>query len=82
MSRPIYPRDVLNRLRWEEGKSLERAEIVILHRGAPGDRRTISGSEIVRIGQSFFETSETSIPYHRVLEIKYDGMTLFEKKKR
>jgi len=80
MSRRIYPRDVLNRLKWEEGRSLEEAEVVILHRGAPDDRRTIRGREIVRIRQTFFETSETSIPYHRILEIRCDGEVLFEKK--
>ncbi|MEM2839854.1 MAG: RNA repair domain-containing protein [Thermoplasmata archaeon] len=80
MSKRIYPRDVLNRLKWEEGKSLEQVEVVILHRGAPNDRRTILGRDIARIGQTFFETSETSIPYHRVLEIRCDGKVLFEKR--
>lgn len=74
-----YPRDILNRLKWEEGQSLDHAEIIILHRGAPGDRRTISGKEILSIGQLFFETSETSIPFHRILEIIYRGEKIFKK---
>ena len=80
MKRHTYPRGVLNRLRWEEGRLLEKAEVVIIHRGAPDDKRTISGCKIIRIGHAFFETTETSIPYHRILEIRYDGKILFEKK--
>lgn len=72
----------MNRLRWEKGYSLDNAEIAIIHRGAPEDRRTIRGKEIVKIGHTFFETSETSIPFHRIIEIKYDGETLFEKKSK
>ena len=82
MPKSNYPRDVLNRLKWEKGYSLEDAEITIVHRGAPDDRRTISGREVIKIGHTFFETTETSIPFHRVLEIKYNGETLFEKKTR
>ncbi len=74
-----YPRDVLNRLRWEEGKSLENAEVVILHRGAPRERLRVPGKEIVSIGHMFFETKDASIPFHRVLEIWYGGKKIFDK---
>jgi len=80
MVRENYPRDVLNRLKWQKESSLEDAEIVILHRGAPDDRRIISGKEIETIGHLFFETKETSIPYHRILEIRCGKEKLFEKK--
>lgn len=61
---------------------MAEAEVVILHRGAPDNRRTIAGSEIVRIGPLFFETTETAIPYHRIIEIKHRGKILFNRKPR
>lgn len=64
------PRDVLNRLRWGQGEGvLDDVRIVILHRGAPGDRRTLDAGEIIRLGRGSFETLDATIPYHRVLEI-------------
>lgn len=77
-----FPRDVLNRLRWSEDKSLEKAEIIILHRGGPNDRKTISGSEIMSLGRMFFETVNATIPYHRVREIWYSGKLIFKKPER
>lgn len=81
MKKGTYPRDVLNRLKWEEGGGINDAEIVILHRGAPDDRMTILGKDIVSIGHMFFDTPETSIPFHRILVIWHHGEKLFEKRK-
>jgi uncharacterized protein (UPF0248 family) len=78
----LFPRDVLNRLMWEEGKSLSDAEVVILHRGAPNDRMRIPGKDVVSIGHMFFDTRDASIPFHRILEIWYRGERVFEKKER
>lgn len=82
MKKGTFPRDVLNRLKWEEGHDIEDVRIVILHRGAPDDRMTIPGKDITSIGHMFFDTPETSIPFHRVLEIWYKREKLFEKLKR
>jgi len=79
MRKSVFPRDILNRLRWEEGRSLASVEIVILHRGAPGNRKRIPGSDIISIGHSFFDTKESSIPFHRVLEIWHSGMKIFDR---
>jgi uncharacterized protein (UPF0248 family) len=79
MSNRRYPRDVLNRLKWEEGGSLKDAEIVIVHRGVPKDRMRIPGGEIVSIGQMFFKTSDASIPFHRITEIWHRGEKIFDK---
>jgi len=57
----VYPREVLNELKWHRGR-LEDAQIIILHRGAPGDRKVIPGSDIVELGRSFFVTAESMIP--------------------
>lgn len=77
-----FPRNVLNRLRWTDGESLDDAIIWYIHRGAPGDNMKIRGSSLKELGRVFFETSEASIPYHRILRIDYRGETLFEKDAR
>ena len=73
----VYPREVLNRLRWKEGESLRDAIIWYVHRGAPEDVRRISGEDIVALGKGFFDTREATIPYHRILKIEHKGMVLF-----
>ncbi len=78
----VYPRQVLNRLRWTEGESLDDAVIWYVHRGAPGDVLRISGREIRALGRSFFDTDEAVIPYHRILRIDSKEETLFEKDSR
>jgi uncharacterized protein (UPF0248 family) len=75
----VYPREVLNRLRWTEGESLEDAVVWYVHRGAPANVKKIAGSCIISLGRGFFETDEAMIPYHRILRIDCRGRTLFEK---
>jgi hypothetical protein len=75
----VYPREVLNRLRWKEGESLADAVIWYVHRGVPGDVKRISGENVVSLGKGFFETDEATIPYHRILRIDRAGETLFLK---
>jgi uncharacterized protein (UPF0248 family) len=78
----LGPREVLNRLKWLEG-SLGRARITIVHRGAPGDQRVISGSDIVSLGKGFVTVrgaeGEIEIPYHRVLRVEVDGRTVWNR---
>lgn len=78
----VYPREVLNRLKWTEGESLDEAIIWYIHRGAPGDYLRIDGGSIRALGKGFFETDDATIPYHRILRIDYRGKTLFEKDSR
>ncbi len=78
----VYPREVLNRLKWTEGESLDDATVWYIHRGAPGDSRKIDGACIRSLDRFYFETDEAAIPYHRILRIDYRGETLFEKDAR
>ncbi len=76
---------VLGKLLWMGG--LERAEVMILHRGARGDRKTIPGDRITEVKKGFFiyvnqGGEETVIPYHRVQEVRLKGKTLWERKKQ
>ena len=74
----------LNRLKWT-GK-LDKAEIVILHRGAPGDRKTIRGSQLTEVKKGYFSFEaagrETTIPNHRVREIMLDGKIIWKRQIR
>jgi len=74
----VFPREILNGLRWRPGESLEDALITYVHRGAPGDERTISGAGIVELERSFFVTGEAKIPYHRIKRIAYRGKVVFQ----
>ncbi len=73
----VYPREVLNRLKWTEGESFENAEVWYVHRGAPGDLMKIKGADIKSLGKGFFETSDATIPYHRIVRIDCRGENLF-----
>ncbi|GBE17678.1 MAG TPA: DUF504 domain-containing protein [Euryarchaeota archaeon] len=76
-------RKVLCELLWHPEKSLADASITYIHRGAPGDRITISGAEIERLDQAHFiikrRVRETWIPYHRITEIKAGDEVLYRK---
>jgi len=75
----VYPREVLNKLKWNDGESLDGAMIWYVHRGAPGDMMRISGRQIRNLGASFFETDDATIPYHRIVRIEYQGEIVFDK---
>ena len=74
----VFPREVLNQLKWGPGGGLERAEVTYLHRGAPGNETTVKGADIVELERSFFCTTESKVPYHRILRITLDGELLFD----
>ncbi len=66
-------KDVLNEIKWTEGKDLKECEIFYVHRGAPGDFKVMDGKDIVELGRSFIYIEEGQIPYHRVFKIKHKG---------
>jgi uncharacterized protein (UPF0248 family) len=76
--------ETLNRLKWT-GK-LDRCEITVLHRGAPGDRMVISGRDLTAVRKSCFyyrkgsSGREVLIPLHRVMEIRSGGEKIWERK--
>lgn len=76
-----YPREILNRLKWDDGKDLDDAIVWYVHRGAPGDLASVPGSDIKVLGRGFFETGEASIPYHRITRIEYRGSVIFDKER-
>lgn len=75
---------ILDELTWHPQKSLEGVEVTYIHRGAPGDELAIMAEDILRLETSFFVIDragrETSIPYHRIKEIKKGEEVLWEKR--
>jgi len=49
----VNPRDVLNELKWKEGRDLDKSEIWYVHRGAPNDTKIISGKDVLNLEKSF-----------------------------
>jgi uncharacterized protein (UPF0248 family) len=77
-----FARDILGKLKWT-GK-LKGCEIIILHRGAPNDRKAIPAERITEIKRSYFcymdeRSRETVIPMHRVLEIRTHGKAVWQR---
>ena len=60
---------ILGRLLWKGG--LERADIVILHRGSPGDRKVIPGSRITEVKKSYLVYRDDN--YTRVFSARTYG---------
>ncbi len=81
----MRPKEVLDRLKWAEGR-LGEASITIIHRGATGNLRKIRGSDILSTDRSFMYVrsgNETvAIPYHRIVRIEVGRKCLWEKKSR
>jgi uncharacterized protein (UPF0248 family) len=75
-------REVLNRLMWDPSAGgMEGVVVVIRHRGAAMDEKSIPAGYITSAGKGSFETSEATIPYHRVLRICRGDAILFERRK-
>ncbi|MBC7114279.1 MAG: uncharacterized protein PWR13_1304 [Archaeoglobi archaeon] len=80
MIRSRTPKEILNEIKWR-GLNLEDCEIVYLHRGAPGDRKVVSAGEIEGIEGGFMIIRGKMIPFHRVLEIRFKGETVFKRRR-
>jgi uncharacterized protein (UPF0248 family) len=70
-------REIINEIKWT--KDLDRAEFWYIHRGAINNTKILSGKHIIHIGKSFIETETSSIPYHRIFKIVYDGKIIFKR---
>ncbi len=72
----MFPKEVLNKLKWTGNPELKGVEIWILHRGAPEDRKVIEGIDVKELENSFFtvearragdEANEQSDYYDNIL---------------
>ena len=76
--------EVLNKLKWKG--DLDKCDIIILHRGAPRDRKSIHGNQLTDLDRHYFYYSEngreTTIPLHRIREIWLEGKLVWERKEK
>ena len=74
-------KEILNKIFWHPDYNKEDFDVVILHRGVEGDKKTIS-LEDVEIKGNYLIYFDTYIPLHRILEIrnKKTGEILYKKK--
>lgn len=72
--------DLMGKLKWT-GK-LKDAEIIIRHRGAPQNRKSLAGEKITEVKKSYFlytNDKETFIPFHRVMEVRVNGKQVWKR---
>ncbi len=74
-------RDILNELKWRDGRSLEGVEIFYVHRGAPRDFKVLNGKDIINLGRSFIKHTDGEIPYHRVFQISKGAKVLLSRER-
>ena len=74
-----YPREVLNELFWRDDRDMGSVRLAFIHRGAENDIKVVQGSEIVNLDRSFFHTSTSQVPYHRIVRIWYGNETLYDR---
>lgn len=73
-----FIRDILNEIKFT--KDLSKIKIYYIHRGAIDNTKLIIGTQINQIKRSYIETDTSTIPYHRIFKITYDGKTIFDRK--
>jgi len=71
-------RDVLNELRWREGRDIAGAVVWVRERRAD-DVKAVRGEEITELGRRYFSTANSTIPYYKVVRIECRGKTLFDR---
>ncbi len=84
MFKSKHPRLILNEIKWRF--DLNKCKVHYIHRGAPGDTKSIEGSAIKSIDRGFLiltgEEQDIYIPYHRIFRIEFDNQIVFERKIR
>lgn len=83
-------RSVLNGLRWRADRDFSLVEVEYVHRGVPGDTRSVWGPEILELEPWMMiirredlrgspAPGRAAIPYHRILRVRYDGKAVFDR---
>jgi uncharacterized protein (UPF0248 family) len=73
-------KEILNELKWREDRDFSSVVVFYLHRGAPNDVMAVEGPDIESLHNSFFKTTEATIPYHRILRIEYRGEAIWKRR--
>jgi len=73
-------REILNKLKWHPDYDFSKVLIIYIDRLSENRTGIADGNEIAEIGHKFlFLKGGGVIPQHRVIEILYDGKTVWKK---
>ena len=72
-------KDILNEYKWRKDRKLQDVDITYIDRGIESGHNIISGSKIKDLGDKFIFFDGMITPYHRIVQIKYEGKTIFER---
>lgn len=73
-------KNILDMILWHPEMEIEKCKITYVHRGAPGNLKTIEGSCISKLERGFLILKEgTQIPCHRIIKIKCSNELIWNK---
>ncbi len=73
-------RNIINMILWHPEMDIEETKITYIHRGIPGNLKTIDGKSIEKLEGGFLILKEgTHIPYHRIVKIEFNNKILWKK---
>ncbi len=71
-------RDIINKFRWHPDYDFSLLSVVYIDR--PRGFGELRGDEIEKVGHGFiYLYSGAAIPHHRIVEIRYDGRTVWKR---
>lgn len=73
-------RNIINMILWHPDMDIKDTKITYVHRGAPGNLKTIDGNSIDKMERGFVLMKEgTQIPFHRIVKIEINNKILWQK---
>lgn len=71
---------ILDMLRWHPEMKFEDCKVTYLHRGSPGNLKTIPATNIQALEGGFMIMFDGSmVPYHRIIKIESDKRVIWKK---
>ncbi len=72
--------NTINMILWHPDMRITETKITYIHRGVPGNLKTINGDSIARLERGFLILKEgTQIPFHRIIKISNNNKILWKK---
>lgn len=73
-------KNVLDMILWHPKMEIKNCKITYVHRGAPGNLKTISGNQINYLERGFLILNDyTQIPCHRIIKIECNNKLTWHK---
>ena len=73
-------RNTINMILWHPDMKNTETKITYIHRGVPGNLKTINGDSITKLERGFLVLKEgTQIPVHRIIKITNNNKILWKK---